>query len=107
MLTQKLKLISFKEKKVQSQKQVLSDKKSRIRDTGNLSTDADSNTNIFVSAGVKKGLIEFFVLFFAKKKKNPPPPSQPSSLSSPPPPSPPLKGFLAFFFLFFFYHLKH
>ena len=30
-------------------------KKSRTRETPNLSTDADSSTNIFVSAGVKKG----------------------------------------------------
>ena len=30
-------------------------KKSRIRETKNLSTDADSSTDIFVSAGVKKG----------------------------------------------------
>ena len=32
-----------------------SGKKSRIQDTKNISTDADSSTNIFVSAGVKKG----------------------------------------------------
>ena len=29
--------------------------KSRIRETSNLLTDADSSTNVFVSAGVKKG----------------------------------------------------
>ena len=31
------------------------EKKSRLRETSNLSTDADSSTTIFVSAGVKKG----------------------------------------------------
>ena len=31
------------------------EKKSRIRDTPNLSTNVDSSTNIFVSAGVKNG----------------------------------------------------
>ena len=35
-------------------------KKSRIRETPNLSTDADSNTNIFVSAGIKKGANKIF-----------------------------------------------
>ena len=30
-------------------------KKSRTRETPNLSTNADSSTNVFVSAGVKKG----------------------------------------------------
>ena len=42
----------------------------------NLSTYADSSTNIFVSAGIKRGADSFF---FAKNKiiikKNPPPPS--------------------------------
>ena len=35
-------------------------KKSRIRETKNVSTDADSSTNIFVSAGVKKGADSIF-----------------------------------------------
>ena len=39
--------------------------KSRIRETPNLSTDADSSTNILVSAGIKKGADSIFVL--AKK----------------------------------------
>ena len=40
-------------------------KKSRIRETRNLSTDADSSTNIFASAGVKKGTdIIFFYLYY-------------------------------------------
>ena len=34
---------------------------SHIWETPNLSTDADSSTDIFVSAGVKKGLIAFFL----------------------------------------------
>ena len=37
-------------------------KKSGIRDTMNLLTDADSNTNIFLSAGVKKGADNNFFL---------------------------------------------
>ena len=45
-------------------------KKSRIRETQNLLSDADSRTNIFVSAGVKKGADNFFL---AKEKKSPPP----------------------------------
>ena len=32
--------------------------------TPNLSTDADGSTNIFVSAGVQKGLKAFFFIFF-------------------------------------------
>ena len=36
-------------------------KKSRIRETPNLSTDADSSTDIFVSAGVKKGADMIFL----------------------------------------------
>ena len=36
-------------------------KKFRIRDTPNLLTDADSSTDIFVSAGVKKGADSNFV----------------------------------------------
>ena len=36
-------------------------KKSRIRETTNLSTNADSSTNIFVFAGVKKGADSFFL----------------------------------------------
>ena len=43
-------------------------KKSHIRETPNLSTDADSSTNIFVSAGIKKGADS---ILFA-----PPPPSK-------------------------------
>ena len=39
-------------------------KRSRIRETLNLSTDADSSTDIFVSAGVKKGVESIFFLFF-------------------------------------------
>ena len=35
-------------------------KKSRMRETPNLLTDAVSSTDIFVSAAVKKGLIAFF-----------------------------------------------
>ena len=38
-----------------------SQKKSRIRETQNLSTDAHSSTDIFVSAGLKKELIAFFL----------------------------------------------
>ena len=49
-------------------------KKSGIRETLNLSTDADSSTNIFVSVGVKKGADSiFFTPQWAnsvKKKKN-------------------------------------
>ena len=36
------------------------EEKSRIRETPNLLTDADSSTNIFVSAGVKKGTNSIF-----------------------------------------------
>ena len=42
-------------------------KKSRIRETPNLSTDADSKTNIFVSAGVQEGADSVLFLFFCKK----------------------------------------
>ena len=37
-------------------------KKSRIRKTPNLSTDADSSINIFVYAGVKKGTDSIFLM---------------------------------------------
>jgi hypothetical protein len=37
--------------------------KTRIRETPNLLTDADSSTDIFVSAGVKKGADCIFFLF--------------------------------------------
>ena len=40
-------------------------KKSRIRETQNLSTDADSSTDIIVSAGVKIGADIFFFTTFA------------------------------------------
>ena len=40
-------------------------KKSRIRETPNLLTDADSSTDIFVTAGVKKGADRIF--FFCQK----------------------------------------
>ena len=41
-------------------------KKTRIRESPNLSTDADSSTNILVFAGVKKGAdsIFFYQIFF-------------------------------------------
>ena len=42
--------------------------KFRLRETPNLSTDADSSTDICVSAGVKKKLWHFF---FVQKKKIP------------------------------------
>ena len=40
-------------------------KKSRIRETTNLSTDADSSTNVIVSAGVKKRADSIFRKSFA------------------------------------------
>ena len=48
-------------------------KKSRIQEKPNLSPDADSSTDIFVSAGVQKG--DGSIIFFCPKKeeKNPPP----------------------------------
>ena len=46
--------------------------RSRIRETPNLLTDADSSTNIFVSAGIKKGADSFF--FFCPQKNSPAPP---------------------------------
>ena len=39
----------------------ISKRKSRKRETLNLSTNADSSTNIFVSAGVKKGADSIFL----------------------------------------------
>ena len=42
-------------------------KKYRIRETPNLMTDADRSTNVFVSAGVKKGADSIF-LFVAKNR---------------------------------------
>ena len=36
-------------------------KKFRIQETPNISTNADSSTDIFVSPGVKKGLIAVFL----------------------------------------------
>ena len=42
-------------------------KKSRMRETPNLSTAANSSTNIFVSAGIKKGLITFLKKICQKK----------------------------------------
>ena len=49
-----------------SLKPVCKRKKSRIRETPSFSTDEDSSTNIFVSAGVKKGADSkfFFANFF-------------------------------------------
>ena len=47
--------------------QLFEEEKSCIRETPNLSTDADSSTNIFFPAGIKKGLIAYFffaILFF-------------------------------------------
>ena len=52
-------------------------KKSRIRELPNLLTDAESSTNIFVSAGIKKGADS---MFFCPIKSLHPMPS-----SSPPP----------------------
>ena len=43
--------------------------KSRIRETPNILTDVDSSTNIFISAGVKKGADRIFLL----PKFHPPP----------------------------------
>ena len=43
--------------------------KSRIRETPNLSTDADSSTDIFVSAAVKKEADSIFYLIFALPHK--------------------------------------
>ena len=67
-------------------------KKSRILETPNLSTDANSSTNILVSTGIKTGADSQKIFFFLY----PPPPPLPS-LSSPPPsspPPPPPKGLL-------------
>ena len=49
--------IKSKEEKKEKEKKSRNNcqKKSRIWETQNLSTDADSSTNIFVSAGVQKG----------------------------------------------------
>ena len=40
-------------------------KKSRIRETENLTTDADSSTDVFVSAGFKKGADRNFLSYIA------------------------------------------
>ena len=51
--------------------------KSCLRDTPNLSADADSSTNILVSVGIKKGAAIIFSLsFFAQKKKFTPSPTK-------------------------------
>ena len=39
------------------------DQKSCTQETPNLSTDADSSTNIFVSAGIKEGADSIFFAF--------------------------------------------
>ena len=41
------------------------EKKSRIRETENLTTDADSSTDVFVSAGFKKGADRNFLSYRA------------------------------------------
>ena len=46
--------------------------KSHIWETPNLLTEADSSTNIFVSAGVKKGAHSIFLARKRKKKKKNP-----------------------------------
>ena len=54
-------------------------KKSRIQETPNLLTNADSSTNIFVSAGVKKGADSIFFLL-QKQKLTPPSPLGPHAV---------------------------